>query len=478
MTTASTRLPPGTRRPSVSCLALVLLTGQLSGFVRLAAEQPVRAAQDRPGKAEPLAKLKVKDLIDKLQAESQEGIGSHSTAWVSGFLAIDQEPHFEGGVLGFREPRTSPVMRELVRRGVAALPDLIDHLNDKRPTKLVITHAAGFGDMWCSDEYDPRSADPKKRPTGVNTGLETSKGLNKARLADTKYTLRVGDLCYVAVGQIVNRRLHAVRYQPTACVVINSPVQTPTLAAAVKRDWAGLTAEEHKQSLTQDALSKYPDATAAAMVRLVFYYPAAGEALALKLLARALYEDGPLWDFITERLVKANDPVKWKAMIEEFRKVQGQAAVDALPFRLHWICWLTRVERDKAFRERRRRAAKILAQLYPSYDRYTPSFINAATPDEQRALINSLAQHPSGKVDQAVHRGFQAAARMKTTDDEGRIELDGLAFACMSRLVGKGHDQAFREFVAGRIKAAEALPADSDGRRSLEALRYWQRRLK
>jgi hypothetical protein len=34
-------------------------------------------------------------------------------------------------------------------------------------------------------------------------------------------------------------------------------------------------------------------------------------------------------------------------MIEDLRRKQGQAAVDALPFRLHWIYWVSNLKREK-----------------------------------------------------------------------------------------------------------------------------------
>ncbi len=74
--------------------------------------------------------LKTSELIHRLRDISDEGIGTHSTAWASGFLAIDEEPRFNGGVFGSRKPTVSPIMRELVRRGVAALPELLEHLQD------------------------------------------------------------------------------------------------------------------------------------------------------------------------------------------------------------------------------------------------------------------------------------------------------------------------------------------------------------
>lgn len=420
-----------------------------------------------------LSRWKVIELIDKLQEESKEGVGSHSTAWASGFLAIDEEPQFHGGVLGSHKPTTSPVMKELVRRGIAALPELIDHLNDKRATKLVIKDTFGMGNLWHSDEYDLRFYEPKKCPPGVNTGLEKFEGIENPKQFSRQYSIRVGDLCYVAIGQIVNRNLNVVRYQPTACIVINSPVQTPTLAAAVKRDWAGITVDQHKKSLSQDALRKDTYATASAMVRVLFYYPPEGEVLALKLLARPLYNNDALWDFIMKHLVKVDDPVEWKAMVEGFRKAQGQAAVDALPFQLHWIYWETSFKRNKDFLESKDRATKILALLYQKYDPYNPYFINAATPEEQVDLIHSLAKFQSDKIDQSVYRIFQS-----TTQKKEILDLDSLCLACMSRLVGKGHEGEFRDFVDRRIMTVEALPKKSDGRDCLEAFRHWQERLK
>jgi len=57
--------------------------------------------------------------------------------------------------------------------------------------------------------------------------------------------------------------------------VINSPVETPALAEAVRTDWGGLTAEQHEQSLIEDAKDRSEHASAAALARLRFYYPQA-----------------------------------------------------------------------------------------------------------------------------------------------------------------------------------------------------------
>jgi hypothetical protein len=399
----------------------------------LTAVQPPKPTPEEEKKPQPeakndLDKLRVKELIDKLQ-----DVSDHA-AWGIDFIASDEQLQFRKAIHGPHKPKTSPAMKELVRRGVAALPELIDHLNDKRPTKLIIDYKTYGMSMWHSDEYDPRYSDPTKKPGGVNTDLKNYEGFEKQGFG-SKYTFRVGDLCLVAIGQIVNRGLWAVRSQPTACTVINSPVQTPSLAAAVKKDWTGLTVEQHKQSLSQDALSKYPYATSRALERLLFYYPKDGDALALKLLGRPLYDDSVMWDFIRERLVKEDDPARWKTLIDEFRSKHGRAAADSLPFWLHWIYWMTDFERNKEFLEGKDRASKILARLYPDFDPYKLSFINAATAEERFLVIDNLVTY-------------------------------------------RGHDKEFRDLLASRIKALEDLPKDSDERRFLEALYFLRDQLK
>src|SRR5262249_50088272 len=108
-------------------------------------------------------------FIDQLTEVADEGIGTHSTAWASGFLGSDAEPRFAGGILGSRKPIASSAMQQLVRLGVAALPDLLEHMSDPRETKLKVGGKRIFGANWHSDEYDPRYRDPLRQPPGVNS---------------------------------------------------------------------------------------------------------------------------------------------------------------------------------------------------------------------------------------------------------------------------------------------------------------------
>jgi hypothetical protein len=212
-----------------------------------------------------LSKTSVEALIDGLAKIDAPTAGLHGTASVRGFIAEDKPLTFGGGVLGSPAPKIPSEMRELVRRGPVALPQLIEHLGDKRPTKLTIGEDF-FTFRLYSDEYDPK----------VRQKVDEAKPREKVeRDFRGGYTVKIGDVCYALVGQIVNRRLLPIRYQPTAGLVVNSPIEEPELAERVKKDWGKLDAATHKASLMADAQVKDDSGWSArpALVRLRFYYP-------------------------------------------------------------------------------------------------------------------------------------------------------------------------------------------------------------
>jgi hypothetical protein len=235
--------------------------------------RPPASARQRQG-----PDSKVADLIDQLQEVSEEGVGSHATAWTGGFVAVDDECEFQGGIIGAAKPVTHPAMRALVRRGVAALPQLLEHLTDARPTKLVVGRGSPSLIIGYGTDYEPRDIDT------ISKGMNLSRGLPRDDPNSESYTIKVGDLCFVAVGQIVNRKLAVLRYQPSAMLFINSPVRVPALADAIRTDWSGITADQHRQSLVRDCAGKSRKAFGG-LPRLLYYYPAAGEEIAVKALS-------------------------------------------------------------------------------------------------------------------------------------------------------------------------------------------------
>lgn len=59
-------------------------------------------------------------------------------------------------------------------------------------------------------------------------------------------------MCYALIGQIVNRGLQLLRNQPTGVLVVNSPIEAPSLVEKVKDDWGNGEAETLRTSLLAD----------------------------------------------------------------------------------------------------------------------------------------------------------------------------------------------------------------------------------
>ncbi len=101
------------------------------------------------------------------------------------------------------------------------------------------------------------------------------------------YNVKVGDICLVAVGQIVGRGYQAVRYQPTACIVINSPIEDANFREQVRKIWSSddpfrklldsllldYATEGIPQEPSSDGWSISSLLQSQAALRLLYYFP-------------------------------------------------------------------------------------------------------------------------------------------------------------------------------------------------------------
>ena len=64
------------------------------------------------------------------------------------------------------------------------------------------------------------------------------------------YAITVGDLCFVALGQIVNRRFNAERPFPSSgtLIVVRLPTRPP-LRPTIVSEWGGLVTLERRQGI-------------------------------------------------------------------------------------------------------------------------------------------------------------------------------------------------------------------------------------
>lgn len=193
--------------------------------------------------------------IDKLIASLADietpDFGLSPTMAGSAFSPVEGLSHASTFVLTDHQLKQSAALRKLVGHGPAAMPQLLRALDDKTPTKLTVRHDGSFGGMWFAREMGSNPVNPVEQR--VLRGWRHSDDFGSERTASS-YTVKIGDVCFVAIGQIVGRKYSAVRYQPSACIVINSPVEDPKLARAVREIWAG---SDSRRVLLESLLTDY-----------------------------------------------------------------------------------------------------------------------------------------------------------------------------------------------------------------------------
>jgi hypothetical protein len=221
--------------------------------------------------AEDISVVPTEQLVDRLAELDDQTAGISDGGMYGTFMAVDEPVRFEMGLLPARDLHVPPVMRELVRRGADALPILIAHLGDARPTKIVVgdTSRSSFPMQAFTDEYIPR--DGETFDEGCTAHL--SGGPDGCRGFEGGYTIKIGDVCEVLIGQIVNRPLTAAHYQPTALFFVNSPIEMPRLKTRIVKDWSGVDAKALEASLLRDLRGNWDIRSDAALKRLRFYFP-------------------------------------------------------------------------------------------------------------------------------------------------------------------------------------------------------------
>jgi len=451
------------RYRAISVWLVVLLTGLYSGSAQSTASSSLKtSSQIRAVKvAAAISALTTEALIDKLQDEAKQGAGTHTTAFVNEFLPLDVPARFGGGVMGSAAPNKSEVMVELVRRGVRSVPALLDHLSDTRPTKLVIGGPDGFAfdATWFSDEYDYRFPTASRQPKGVNTV-----DIMKPARTFTTYTIKVGDLCFVALGQITNRRLLAARYQPSGCMVINSPTQYPALAKAAREDWHELTAETLEQSLLEDLIDKSAFSRGdGALQHLMFYFPIRGQEAVERLLDREVLDLNSIYQFAFDDLAKATNEER-QSLVAEFKQRQGTKYWHGLFVILNEH----RTGEDPQAKGERDLAATLLHDYFNEDKERKVESVGVVDFYTQKELIDALSAFQWDGLNAKLLRVFRSVAVETPVRVGGRIERADLALSCSKRLIHQGYDKEFSTFFSMVIEQlkrddAEAISIQKKG---------------
>jgi len=324
-------------------------------------------------------------------------------------------------------------------RGAEAIPFLIKHLDDKRPTK--IKPVSGLMWMKWNDEYDYNH----------RTRAELPKGVNRDSFGEdhhpNSHQITVGDLCFVALGQIVNRNFSATRYQPTGGLIVNSPTYSETLLNVVRKDYRGMTKDKHRRQLVDDFT--HPDhefRRNGAAVRLSFYFPETLDALVIKQLTVPTFNVFHVHDFVRNELYPEKSPEKRAQQLREHEARYGAAFKDGILLLL-----FDDLDTQIADEEGRLHpplapkydARNVLIQLFGYEETVLPKdrpYVESWEEAEVARFIESLGNGTSPLILKEVHRVFSLIE-----DD------DYLALACIKVLQGNGYDEDLIAYCKRRI---------------------------
>lgn len=330
-------------------------------------------------------------LIDKLAEISQPGIGYSTLVSGSEFVLYADSTTIPTGVIGAREPYRSEVLEDVVRRGADIVPTLLKHLDDARPTKIPPVHgisATMYGEYYDNnDRVHPRTWTPPKRKEG-----------EEIEFADP-HQLTVGDLCFVALGQIVNREFQASRYVPSGNLVICSPTHSREMCKAIRADFANFTREKHLKMLVDD-FEKPDDASRLinAYFRLSFYYPEIAEKLALERLKVPAFDRGKVGEVVEKLLDPAATADARQKIFDDYVAKHGAAASDGILTDL-WELYISDGEHDQALHK------PLLVQLFHLKPDLTPNdrvYIDTWDQHDRARFVLAQIHDSSPKVTQAI----------------------------------------------------------------------------
>lgn len=216
-------------------------------------------------------------LIDDLVNINSEGPMFHTLGYNHPFLPLGDSLPYKRSVWKYNKNAEKPnipiALQEIIRFGPKALPDLSRHVTDSRNTGVFLGKNELVMKMWKADfhNYSKEKNETLIYIMNYSDLLYYGRGQSYQRGQEIKgsYNVKVGDLCYIAIGQIVNRRYSICRYVPSLCCEINSPLNDKKLALHLQKSYR--SSIFFKENLVNDL--EFYEKSIGALVRLYFYYP-------------------------------------------------------------------------------------------------------------------------------------------------------------------------------------------------------------
>jgi ankyrin repeat protein len=387
----------------------------------------------------------VKALIDRLMEVDRQDIGYSASVTGSSFLPLGYRDSY--AVLMFQQSeQTSEALKSLVKLGAKAMPQLLEHLSDARPTKIVLTGKGLMGGLFVFEN-------------------ESSFRLDSLfnRKSEESYTVMVGDLCYVAIGQIVNRNHRAIRYQPSGLIFVTSAPRSKKLTEDLRKEFANFTPVKHRELLLRDIHEGWESVRIDASRRMSYYYPKDFEAPVLQELARPTYPRWTVRSLIEEQLYPAKSAKERKALVDDFVRKHGEIAREGIRWELNEELYFQEAEERGGMQPARRKARECLIDVFnlPSKEKSTdrPN-IRPLSDSAQDSFILSLRIESSPKLERAF------------ADILAKTDNDDVAMYCLRRLFGRGYGKEIEEY-SKRRTARLMMELERKRPRTNEEIQGW-----
>ncbi len=234
----------------------------------------------QPKRATEAEAKEIRKLIGALEQikEPDLGLGYPFFLGAAGFAPVSPEGYnpYDLDILGLK-PNAS--FKKLVEYGPKAIPFLLEGLDDGSPSKLTL----GETESRLSNDLPQNPVN-----TSEAAAAEQVKAQRKNERDGSGYTVSIGDICFVVLGQIANRCYSAFATERPAVLVVTSPVENEALAKSIRDIWGNSNhAEKLFQSLLIDFHTRGFDREDFAIVgpndsvefqkgaamRLAFYFP-------------------------------------------------------------------------------------------------------------------------------------------------------------------------------------------------------------
>jgi hypothetical protein len=144
--------------------------------------------------------------------------------------------------------RLAAALSELVKEGPVAMPALLESLDDSRPTQSTVVHDVRIGEnhRWGYMRFTDRLQGERLTPEFGADFVSDSSDLSS-------YTVTIGDMCFMALGQITSKQYVPIMASSPSCIDIRSPCHNKRLLNVVREKWSrGIPADRLLESLLAD----------------------------------------------------------------------------------------------------------------------------------------------------------------------------------------------------------------------------------